>query len=340
MESIPMTIGWAAVGLTLVLTLWPKAGLVARWRASRRTSRRERLEDALKVLLDHEQAGRHASTEALASALGLRASATQALIVTLERQGLTERREGGLHLSPDGERLAMQVVRAHRLWERYLAGEARLPLEKVHREAHRLEHRLTPAEVDALDAQLGHPERDPHGDPIPGRDGTLPDDRGTPLPEWPVDAPGVILHIEDEPPLAYAQLLAEGLRLGQRVRILERGPLRVVLSDGEREYRLAPAVAANLTLAPASETPQAQPGVVSLADLPDRIPAQVVAIDGRLQGYTRRRLLDLGMTPGAQLQPEMRNFSGDPRAYRIRGTLIALRREQADQIWVRPIESA
>jgi DtxR family Mn-dependent transcriptional regulator len=76
-----------------------------------------------------------------------------------------------------------------------------------------------------------------------------------------------------------------------------------------------------------------------LSELPDRVEAEVVALDNACQGFTRRRLLDLGMTPGARLYAEMRNFFGDPRAYRVRGTLIALRREQAANIWVKLVTS-
>lgn len=328
-----------ALAVAVLVVFLPRYGLLAWWRAARASSRRERLEDALKILLSHEQAGRHASAEVIAAALELRLPSTLRLMEAMEQQGLVEGRTDGLHLTAQGERWALQVVRAHRLWERYLAAEARLPLERVHREANRKEHTLTPAEVDDLDAFLGYPERDPHGDPIPSRDGRLPPGQPTPLTEWPQDSLGIIVHLEDEPPIAYAQLLAEGVHLGQAVRVLESTPERVVFSDGLREVRLAPIVAGNIHLAPAPVAVQDQRGVVTLADLPDQALAEVVAIDDRLQGYTRRRLLDLGMTPGANIKAEMRNFLGDPRAYRIRGTLIALRREQADQVWVRPVAS-
>jgi len=148
--------------------------------------------------------------------------------------------------------------------------------------------------------------------------------------------PGRIVHLEDEPPLAYAQILAQGLRLGQTIRVLETGPERLLLSDGESEFRLAPAVAANVYINPLPQD-MAQKGVMPLSELPDKTQAEIVALDEACQGFTRRRLLDLGMTPGARLEAEMRNFFGDPRAYRVRGTLVALRREQAAQIWVRPV---
>jgi DtxR family Mn-dependent transcriptional regulator len=336
---VPPALLVVTVAVALMAVFWPKRGLLARGLALRRAARREQIEDALKIVHSHAYEGRPATAEGLASELGLGRGPARRLTAVLHERGLVESRLDGLHLTPEGERWALQIVRAHRLWERYLAGEARLPLEQVHREAHRREHTLTPAEVDDLEIRLGYPDHDPHGDLIPTRGGELPQRRTTPLADWPENTPGIIVHLEDEPPIAYAQLLAEGLDLGQTVRVLEKTPDRVAISNGEREVRLAPAVARNVHLTPAPEAPSARAGVVALSRLPDRAEAEVVTIDDHLQGYTRRRLLDLGLTPGTRLMAEMRNFLGDPRAYRIRGTLIALRREQADQIWVRPVQA-
>jgi DtxR family Mn-dependent transcriptional regulator len=333
------TLIWIFLGLLLLLVIfYPEYGLLARLRAKLATNRREQVEDALKHLLEREQSGRHASPESLAGALGLSRQIVLRLIDRMESQTLIESRQNGLHLTAAGERWALHVLRAHRLWERYLADEARLPLEKIHQEAERREHRLSSAELDDLEAHLGHPQHDPHGDPIPDRAGNIAAMDTVALTDWPADTPGRITHLEDEPPIAYAQILAVGLNLGQTVRVLETAPGRVVFSDGENEYRLAPAVAANVFVSPVPESPAAQPDVIPLAELPDNAQAEVVALDESCQGFTRRRLLDLGMTPGAKLQAEMRNFFGDPRAYRVRGTLIALRREQAASIWVRPLD--
>lgn len=325
--------------LLLAAIFHPQRGLLARWRFHSRSGQRELVEDALKYLWKQEQSGRFASPEALSGALSLSGADILQVITRMETQGLLQSRAGGLQLTAQGASWALQMVRAHRLLERYLADEARLPLQKVHAEAERREHSLTPKQLDELDASLGHPEHDPHGDPIPSPSGELADVPGTPLTAWELNLPGRIVHLEDEPPLAFAQILAEGLHLGQVVRVLESTADRLVLSDGENEYRLAPAVAANVFLAPLPEALQARAGVMPLSALPDQVEAEVIALDDACQGFTRRRLLDLGMTPGARLYPEMRNFMGDPRAYRVRGTLIALRREQASQIWVKPIAS-
>jgi DtxR family Mn-dependent transcriptional regulator len=295
------------------------------------------VEDALKHLLDREQGGRHASPESLAGTLDLPRVKTTTLIASMESQELVESRGSDLHLTPEGERWAMHIVRSHRLWERYLADEARMPLEKVHTEANRREHGLTAEQLDEMEAALGHPSRDPHGDPIPTREGKMQSDETTALTAWQTDLPARIVHLEDEPAIAFQQILAVGLRLGQTIRILESTPQRYVLSDGENEYHLAPAVAANVHVVPLPEGTVMPAGTVSLSELKQDQHAEIITLDEAVQGFTRRRFLDLGLTPGTLVYPELQNFFGDPRAYRVRGTLIALRRDQAAQIWVKPV---
>jgi DtxR family Mn-dependent transcriptional regulator len=152
-----------------------------------------------------------------------------------------------------------------------------------------------------------------------------------------VGRPGRIVHLEDEPPLAYAQILAEGLRLGQTVWVLESSPERCLLTDGENEFRLAPAVAANVFLEALPAAAQPTPGAIPLSGLRDGHEGEVLEIDSSCQGFTRRRFLDLGLTPGTRVSPELSNAFGDPRAYRIRGTLIALRKDQAALVRVKPV---
>ncbi len=316
----------------------PQYGGLAQWKTWRAARRREQVEDALKHLLDREQQGRHASPESLGGALEIHHRQVIELIEQMEAQKLVETRGRELHLTAEGERWALHVVRAHRLWERYLADEARMPLKKVHGEAHRREHTLSEAEVDALDAALGHPTTDPHGDPIPDRDGQMRSVEVTPLTAITTDEALRIAHLEDEPPIAYEQILAAGLRLGQTIRLIEKTPERYVVSDGENEYRLAPSVAANVQVTPLTQTERDQKNRLPLWQLAHSQKAEIISLDESVQGFTRRRFLDLGLTPGTQIVPELGNFFGDPRGYRVRGTLIALRKDQAAQIWVKPIQ--
>lgn len=334
MNPIILLILGAALSALIFL---PRVGLIAVYKTYRETKERERVEDALKHLLDREQQGRHASPVSLAGTLDLPLAKATQLIENMETQELLETRGNDLHLTSKGERWALHVVRAHRLWERFLADEARMPLEKVHDEAQRREHTLTDAQLNELDAALGHPTRDPHGDPIPTREGTLPKAEGMPITAWQADRPARIVHLEDEPAIAYQQILAAGLRLGQVIRIIEKTQSRYLLSDGETEYKLAPAVASNVHVAALPEIESLKSEAVPLAELAHDQRGEIVMLDDAVQGFTRRRFLDLGLTPGTLIYPELRNFFGDPRAYRIRGTLIALRKDQAAQIWVKPL---
>jgi len=81
----------------------------------------------------------------------------------------------------------------------------------------------------------------------------------------------------------------------------------------------------------------AMQGALQLWQLPHNQKAEILLLDEGVQGFTRRRFLDLGLTPGTLIFPELKNFFGDPRGYRVRGTLIALRKDQASQIWVKPV---
>jgi len=312
--------------------------LALRWLAARRTGRsRQRLEDALKHLFDLEYRGRHGSLASLSGALRVADHVALDLVKRMQSQGLLVTRGAEFDLTPEGERLALQVIRAHRLLERYFADEARLPLPQVHAAAERGEHHLTPEAVERLSASMGHPAVDPHGDPIPTKDGFVPPAAGIPATAWPMNQLARVVHLEDEPPISYAQLVAEGIHVGQTLRIIDASTERLLLTDGENEFRLAPAVAANIFLDSAPES-ATYPGMLRLADLTTGQAASVIGLDEACQGYSRRRLMDLGFTAGATIRAALSTFAGDPRAYEIRGTLIALRREQASQVLVQPLE--
>jgi DtxR family Mn-dependent transcriptional regulator len=259
------------------------------------------------------------------------------LLERLEREQLLRTDGDRFRLTPEGERLAIHVLRAHRLWELYLTDELGVPVGQVHAQAERAEHRLTPADADRLSAAMGHPVTDPHGDPIPSRDGEVPAISGTPLSAWPIDQPAGIVHIEDEPALAFAQIAALGLHPGQVVRVVESSPTRLVLHDGEQEYVLAPMLAGNVHVAATVSPAAAGEAVLRLSDLDSGHLAEVVALDPGCRGFMRRRLLDLGFTPGARVRTDLTTFAGDPRAYRVRGTTIALRRDQSSRVLVRAV---
>lgn len=321
------------VVLVALLLFAPQRGVIVRWGQRRWLRSRAAIEDALMHLHQREHGGRQASIESLAGALGVSTRLALALVQRMEEQGLLRAGASGLSLTLEGHRFAMQVVRAHRLFERYLAYETAVPAHEVHELAHRLEHTLTAQQVEQLDAYMGHPLTDPHGDPIPSASGEMLAVGGQSLVEFPLGKRAQIIHVEDEPPQVYAQIVAEGLRPGMLVTIVERTPTRIVLESETDEHVLAPVVGAQVTVREAVREAVAPYGErLSELDLGER--ARVLRIDAQCQGLTRRRFLDLGITPGAEIEVVMRSTFGDPTAYRVRDSLVALRREQADWIWV------
>jgi DtxR family Mn-dependent transcriptional regulator len=263
------------------------------------------------------------------------------LLADMEKKNLVRFQNGLLRLTTEGQRYALHVIRAHRLWERYLAEETGFEEGEWHRRAERLEHDLSPTAADNLYLQLNRPSHDPHGDPIPTADGRLEAEPGKSLAALAPDTVGRILHLEDEPPSVYVQLIAQGLRPGLVVRVLEKSAERVRFWAGGDEHVLATLLANNVNVAPLPQMEiSSVPSGQSLAQLRVGGQGRVVGLTPACRGADRRRLLDLGFVPGALVTAEMISPSGDPTAYRIRGTLIALRREQANEVHITPAEKA
>ncbi len=309
----------------------PQYGLFWRFRRGRWLHSRQAIEDALAHLHQFQHDGRPASVESLSNTLGTSTKQTLILVNRMAQLDLVVVTGQGMRLTAAGHRWALQIVRAHRLFERYLADETSVPREKIHAHAHQLEHTVTEAQVDKMDADMGHPTFDPQGDPIPNAAGDMKEIESRKLVDWPAGEPAQIVHIEDEPPEVYAQIIAEDLHPGMVITIVDMSPVRVVIGTPEAEHVLAPVVAANISVreAPADGI---EPAGAPLTTLKRGEQGRVVGLSPACQGLTRRRFLDLGLTPGARIERTMQSALGDPTAYRVRNTLIALRREQSDLI--------
>ena len=174
-------------------------------------------EDYVKVIYGHtEWQPEKITTGALAARLGLAASSVTEMVKKLVAQGLVSHEPyGAIELTADGTALALRMVRRHRLIETWLVQHVGYSWDEVHDEAEVLEHSMSDRLLDALDAQLGHPTRDPHGDPIPAADGTVPRPPATLL----ADAPdgGRVVRISDRDPVLLRHLEAEGIVLDAHV---------------------------------------------------------------------------------------------------------------------------
>lgn len=332
---IALTLAFLAVAIGLALHS-SRARCESRRTGPRRD--RTRAEDVLKRMLSEEHAGRATPLDQLAWFLRLGPGAARNALAGLQAEGLIEGDALGYRLTSRGRDAAVKVLRAHRVWERFLADEARMRLEHLHGEAERREHHLSERAVADLEAHLGYPAHDPHGDPIPDAKGRIPGNGGTALTRLAPGTTGRVTHIEDEPPATFARILVTGLRPGQELRVLESSAEGVMVSDGVHQHRFAPDAAAAIFLAPSTRVGPLQPAAPTLAALAVGQHGEVVSIDESCQGLTRRRLLDLGFTPGAAVKVEMSGVFRDPRAYRVRDTLIALREEDARRVRAQPID--
>jgi DtxR family Mn-dependent transcriptional regulator len=296
-------------------------------------------EDALKHIHQCEIHNRHPTVKSLAGALNVSTNEVAELLNSLEGGGFLEVRGDTFCLTSLGREYALQIIRAHRLWERYLADATGFDEEEWHVQAENYEHRLSPEDASALAARLGNPTHDPHGDPIPTSQGEMVYHERVALPSLPLDQPARIVHIEDEPEATFAQLVAEGLHVGQQIRVLESTPQRVRFWSGGDEHTLAPVIAANVAVVPLPEEHREEEQLgEKLTSLKPGQSGQVIEISPRVRGAERRRLMDLGILPGTVIKAELASPSGDPVAYRVRGANIALRSSQADQIRIERVE--
>jgi len=333
----------AGLGFMLVIALvfWPETGLVWRLQKRRELTEKVLIEDALKYIFKCERDQKMVTLEGLAGALSISLGHMSEILSLTHDKGLVEIIENNFHLTETGRKTAIQIVRAHRLWERYLADATGYRESDWHQQADRREHILTVEELDRLSASLGRPTHDPHGDPIPTPKGDMISHGGIPLTDLPPQTSARIVHIEDEPDVIYAQIVAEDLHPNMVIEVDEKTTNRIRFWSAEQEHVLAPIVAANISVRPLVEDP---PEIVfdgvPLDSLHPGEAGVVTGISSLTKRVEKRRLFDLGIIPGTEVTVEMVNPGGDPTAYRIRGSVIALRKTQARLIKVNPVEGS
>jgi DtxR family Mn-dependent transcriptional regulator len=176
------------------------------------------------------------STTALADRLGVTPASASGMVKKLGELGLVEhQRYKGVVLTDEGRRLALEVLRHHRLLEAYLASSLGVPWDRVHDEAEVLEHVLS-EELEALiAAKLGNPTHDPHGDPIPTADLELVEAPHTALDSLEAGDCGVLVRVSDAEPEMLRYLAERGIAPGDSFEVIERqpfdGPLFVRFGD-------------------------------------------------------------------------------------------------------------
>ncbi len=189
--------------------------------------------------LQGKAGGAAVTTNDLAARLGVGAASASSMVKRLAEAGLVEHVPyRGVTLTADGRRVALEVLRHHRLLELYLAEHLGVPWDRVHDEAEALEHVLSEDLEARIAAKLGHPTHDPHGDPIPSAELEV-DEGGTAcLDDVAVGARGHLARVSDADPALLRHLDERGLRIGAAFELVDRqpfgGPLTLRVGGGEQ----------------------------------------------------------------------------------------------------------
>ncbi len=183
------------------------------------------VEDYLKAIYDLERLGMAASTNDIADRLAVSPASVSGMVRRLADQGLiTHAPYRGVHLTGEGRRAALLTLRRHRILECYLTEALGYPWDGVHAEAERLEHAASEALIERMASALGDPLRDPHGAPIPTRDGRVEEEHLRPLSHAATGEQVRVSRVQDEDAERLRYLAELGIRPGSIVRILDKAP--------------------------------------------------------------------------------------------------------------------
>jgi DtxR family transcriptional regulator, Mn-dependent transcriptional regulator len=215
----------------------------------------ESIDDYLKAILelggpDEEQV----AGNALAGHLGVRAASVTGMLQKLAAQKpplVKYEKHHGARLTAAGKMRALEVLRHHRLLERFLHDFLDYSWDEVHDEAERLEHVISERLEDRIAAKLGDPETDPHGHPIPERNGALPAREEVRLSKWACGVPAVISSVSDRDPAALREMTRLGLKPGVAITVetgTRNASLRVRIGDGADAVRLSQSLASGISV--------------------------------------------------------------------------------------------
>ena len=217
----------------------------------------ESVDDYLKAILELSGAeDTRVTSNALAERLGIRAASVTGMLQKLAGQHpsfVRYEKHHGVRLSRSGRRRALEVVRHHRLLERFLHDVLDYPWDEVHEEAERLEHFISERLEDRIAAKLGDPDTDPHGHLIPEKNGSVRKREETPLSKWACGVPAVVSSVSDRDPSRLREMKRLGVSPGVRI-VLEPGlrnaSLMVRIGSGLDAVRLSQRLAGDIWVSP------------------------------------------------------------------------------------------
>lgn len=218
-------------------------------------------EDYLKAIYYVEQGGSAASTTDVAQRVGVASASVSGMLRRLAEQGLVSHvRYHGVTLTEAGRRAALRTIRRHRLIETYLTQVLGYPWDRVHDEAERLEHAASDELVDRMAAALGNPAVDPHGAPIPTREGTIDETVHRALDTLAVGEQARVARVAEHDAAVLRYLDELGLTPGTDVRLTARAPFGgpITVEVGGAVRLIGPALASQILVGPARAAERAE----------------------------------------------------------------------------------
>lgn len=313
----------------------PKKGLYFLLRMAYKLNDKIVIEDILKLLYHNEISNNSLTANDITNSLNFSNSLIIDSVKKMMDNNLILLDGDTIKLTKSGNEYSLRIIRSHRLWEKYLSEKTGFHKKEWHERAEKKEHELDIEETNKLASLLGHPKFDPHGDPIPTNTGKMALNDGISLSALKAGSIGRIIHIEDEPEIIYKQILAENIHINSIIRVIENNNTRLVFHSEGEKFVLAPIVAGNITISILENNEIDEENIIRLSSLKKDETALIVGLSKECRGENRRRLLDLGFVRGATIQIDLLNPLGDPKAFLIKGTAIALRKNQAVNILIK-----
>ncbi|MEA3408281.1 MAG: FeoA domain-containing protein [Chloroflexota bacterium] len=284
---------------------------------------------------------------ALARELSLAPGSVNEMCRKLQDQGLVIYRPyKGASLTPEGERYALSILRCHRLWEVFLVEKLGLGYEQAHEAACRLEHDTSELVADQLDVYLDNPLVNPLGHPIPRLDGALPTRRLLPLHRLAVGWSGRVVRC-DVDGTGGTFLRKQGIHPGALLTVVAVGQGALSVQVGDGQVSLALPLARDIQVEPKGREEEDILGQeenevkAESKTAVDRVPLHtleqgqegiVIRVGGK--GPARRRMMDMGLVPGAEVKVVRVAPLGDPIEFEVRGYSLSLRKSEASDIIV------
>jgi DtxR family Mn-dependent transcriptional regulator len=314
----------------LVLLFNTKNGIYFSYLKTKKATKKTAVEDVLKLLYHNNSL----SENEIVTQLSYSHRLIDSCLLKMISKELILRQAHFFQLTDEGQEYALRIIRAHRLWEKYLSEKTGFHKNEWHDRAEQKEHELSDDELDQLATLLGNPKFDPHGDPIPSKTGKIVEKKGIDLVHMPIHSIGKIIHIEDEPAVVYKQILAQKIHLHSQVKIIANNDRSIVFEAEGVEFKVSPEVAKNITVQVLDPENILDINNSRLSNLKINEIATIIGISKESRGENRRRLLDLGFVKGAEVRVNLVNPLKDPTAFLIKGTSIALRKDQSEKILI------